>query len=82
MALSSDSTVDSNITTTATSNGLNYMLLRILTAITIKLNGINYILWFQSFRVLVGAQRKIEHLLDGPLDRKDFFYSNWFVNDY
>lgn len=39
---------------------------------TIKLNGSNYLLWTQSFKALVGAQRKmIKHIFESPLYEKD-----------
>lgn len=47
------------------------MLLLTLTATTVKLNGNSYLLWAQSFRVFVGTQREVVHLLDGLPNTKD-----------
>jgi len=33
---------------------------------TIKLNGSNYLLWAQTFRIFIGAQNKLAHLLQDP----------------
>lgn len=32
------------------------------------------------FRVCAIAQKKIEHLLDDPLNKKDFIYLHWLAN--
>ena len=32
----------------------------------VKLNGSNYLLWAQAFRIFIGAQNKLAHLLQAP----------------
>jgi len=39
-----------------------------------KLNGSNYLLWSQAFRILIGAQNKLAHLLQSPLADTDPTY--------
>ena len=33
---------------------------------TVKLNGSNYLLWAQAFRIFIAAQNKLAHLLQSP----------------
>ena len=53
---------------------------------TAKLNGPNYLLWTQAFRIFVGAQNKLTHLLNPPLlllTRPGFFgdcCDDWLFN--
>jgi len=41
---------------------------------TVKLNGSNYLLWVQTFRIFIGAQNKLTHLLQSPLAATDPSY--------
>jgi len=49
---------------------------------TVKLNGSNYLLWAQAFRIFIGAQNKLAHLLKPPLADKDPTYVTWLTGDY
>jgi len=49
---------------------------------TVKLNGSNYLLWAQAFRIFIGAQNKLAHLLKPPLADKDPTYVTWLIGDY
>ena len=37
-------------------------------ATAVKLNGTNYLLWAQSFRLFARDQKKMKHLIDAPHD--------------
>lgn len=57
------STAGTNTTAAAATSNISYngpyrMFPHILTAIPVKLHGDNYLLWFQSFLVFVGTERK------------------------
>jgi len=41
---------------------------------TVKLNGSNYLLWAQVFRIFIGAQNKLAHLLFDPPATSDPTY--------
>lgn len=73
-------TINSPLVTNISSMTENLFLKTLTT--TVKLNDNNYLLQAPSFRLIVGAQRKIRDLLDHPPNENDHIYSNWFVNDY
>ncbi|PIN11994.1 hypothetical protein CDL12_15397 [Handroanthus impetiginosus] len=43
---------------------------------TVKLNGQNYILWSQAFKLFLGSQNKLAHILSSPPDKNDSNGSN------
>jgi len=45
-------------------------------ATTVKLNGTNYLLWAQSFRLFVGSQKKLKHLTQDPLAKGIAIYDD------
>ena len=49
---------------------------------TVKLNGSNYLLWAQAFRIFIGAQNKLTHLLEPPPATTDTTYETWLSGDY
>lgn len=55
---------DSSTSTPTIPNISENLISKSLIAATIKLNCSNYLLWVQSFRVFVDAQRKIKYLLE------------------
>ena len=48
---------------------------------TVKLNGFNYLLWAQAFRILIGAQNKLSHLFQAPPADADPTYVIWLTRD-
>ncbi|XP_020261846.1 uncharacterized protein LOC109837879 [Asparagus officinalis] len=55
---------------------------KVVLGTTIKLNGTNYLLWAQAFRIFIGAQSKLPHLLASPPPTTDPTYSSWLSSDY
>ena len=49
---------------------------------TVKLNGSNYLLWAQTFRIFIGVQRKLAHLLQNSHATSDPTYIIWLTGDY
>ena len=49
---------------------------------TVKLNSSNYLLWAQAFRIFIGAQNKLAHLLQVPPTNTDPTYVTWLTGDY
>jgi len=49
---------------------------------TIKLNGPNCLLWAQQFRIFIGAQNKLVHLLQDPPVTSNPTYVAWLTRDY
>ena len=49
---------------------------------TVKLNGSNYLLRVQAFRIFIGAQNKLAHLFESILATTDPTYTNWLFGDY
>ena len=49
---------------------------------TVKLNGSNYLLWAQVFRILIGAQNKLAHLFEFSPVATDTTYEIWLSGDY
>ena len=47
-----------------------------------KLNGSNYLLWAQAFRIFIGAQNKLAHLLQALPANTDPTYMTWLTRDY
>jgi len=47
-----------------------------------KLNGSNYLLWVQRFRIFIGAQNKLVHLLLDPSATSNPTYVAWLTRDY
>lgn len=58
MSSSSRDSTTSYIIIADTSNGPEQIFLCTLVSTTIKLNGDNFLLWSQSFRVLVGTEKE------------------------
>ena len=52
-----------------------------LMATTVKLNGNNYLLWAQSFKLFIGAQQKVQHLTDDPPNFNDPTYEDSLASD-
>ena len=50
--------------------------------ITVKLNGSDYLLWTQAFRIFIGAQNKLAHLLQLLHADTDPTYVTWLIGDY
>ena len=46
-----------------------------------KLNGTNYLLWFQGFETFCLAHQKLKHLTQPLPDSKDATYDNWCADD-
>ncbi|XP_020260332.1 uncharacterized protein LOC109836748 isoform X2 [Asparagus officinalis] len=55
---------------------------KVVLGATIKLNGANYLLWAQAFRIFIGAQSKLPHLLASPPPTSDPTYNSWLSSDY
>ena len=49
---------------------------------TVKLNGSNYLLWAQVFRIFIGAQNKLAHLLEPTPTTAATTYKTWLSCDY
>ena len=49
---------------------------------TVKLNGSNYLLWAHAFRILIGAQNKLAHLLEDLPATSNPTYVSWLIGDY
>ena len=49
---------------------------------TVKLNRSNYLLWAHAFRILIGAQNNLTHLLQSPPAATDPAYVTWLTGDY
>lgn len=75
MSSSSRDSTTSYIIIADTSNGPEQIFLCTLVSTTIKLNGDNFLLWSQYFRVLVGQKRKSGRLFDS-LPNTDPTYPN------
>ena len=58
----SDSTSSSSTLTSPHVAGM--FGLKTILETTVKLNGSNYLLWTQAFRIFIGAQNKLAHLLE------------------
>jgi len=48
----------------------------------VKLNGSNYLLWVQAFRIFISAQNKLVHLLQSSPAATDSAYVTWLTRDY
>ena len=48
----------------------------------VKLNGSNYLLWAQAFRIFIGIQNKMAHLFQPPPTTTDPTYVTWLTGDY
>ena len=49
---------------------------------TVKLNGSNYLLWTQAFRLFIRAQNKLAYLLHDPPTTSNPPYMTWLTRDY
>jgi len=49
---------------------------------TVKLNGSNYLLSTKAFRIFIGAQNKLTHLLESPPAATNHTYATWLFGDY
>jgi len=49
---------------------------------TMKLNGSNYLLWEQAFRIFIDALNKLDHVLEYPPAATDTIYEIWLSGDY
>ena len=54
---------------------------KVVLGTTIKLNGANYLLWAQAFRIFIGALSKLPHLLASPPPTSDPTYNSWLSSD-
>ena len=52
-----------------------------LMATIVNLNGTNYFLWVQSFKLFIGAQRKVQYLIDDLPNFNDLTYEDWLASD-
>ena len=57
-------------------------VLKTILETTVKLNGSNYLLWAQAFRIFIGAQNKLAHLLQLPPANTDPTYVTWLTENY
>jgi len=57
-------------------------VLKTMLGTTRKLNDFNYLLWAQEFRIFIGAQNKLAHLLQPPPADTDPTYVTWLTGDY
>ncbi|XP_020266951.1 uncharacterized protein LOC109842493 [Asparagus officinalis] len=55
---------------------------KVVLGTTIKLNGAKYLLWAQAFRIFIGTQSKLPHLLASPPPTSDPTYNSWLSSDY
>jgi len=55
---------------------------KMMLGITVKLNGSNYLLWAQAFRIFIGTQNKLVHLLQPPPTDTDPTYVTWLTRNY
>jgi len=55
---------------------------KIMLGTTVKLNGSNYLLWVQVFHIFIGAQNKLDLLLQAPPASTDLTYVTWLIRDY
>ncbi|ONK76435.1 uncharacterized protein A4U43_C03F27860 [Asparagus officinalis] len=67
--------------TTTTSTTAEILAPKVVLGTTVKLNGTNYLLWAQAFRIFIGAQNKLAHLLTPPLASTDPTYPAWISAD-
>ncbi|KAL0319505.1 UNVERIFIED_CONTAM: hypothetical protein Sangu_2106700 [Sesamum angustifolium] len=49
---------------------------------TVKLSGQNYILWSQAFKLFLGSQNKLHHILTSPPPSNDAIFPTWQQADY
>jgi len=49
---------------------------------TVKLNGLNYLLWAQTFHIFIGTQNKLAHLLQAPPATTEPTYVIRLTGDY
>jgi len=61
---------------------IDNMFLKSLAATIVKLNGTNYLIWAQSFRLFVGAQKKMKHLTNALSNTQDSECADWLADDY
>ena len=47
-----------------------------------KLNGYNYLLWAQAFRIFISTQKKLAHLFQAPPASTDPTYVTCLTGDY
>jgi len=47
-----------------------------------QLNGSNYLLWAQAFRIFIGAKNKLAHLLHSLSAATDLTYATRLFGDY
>ncbi|KAG8373563.1 hypothetical protein BUALT_Bualt11G0037500 [Buddleja alternifolia] len=59
----------------------DYMM-KNLVGTTVKLNGPNYLVWSQSIKIFLGAQRKLSHITKAPPAETDKGYEDWLTADY
>ncbi|KAG8381702.1 hypothetical protein BUALT_Bualt05G0000200 [Buddleja alternifolia] len=59
----------------------DYMM-KNLVGTTVNLNGPNYLVWSQSIKIFLGAQRKLSHITKAPPAETDKGYENWLAADY
>jgi len=57
-------------------------VLKTMLGTAMKLNGSNYLLWAQVFRIFIGAQNKLTHLLQSPPAATDSTYVTWLTGEY
>ena len=55
---------------------------KIILGTTVKLNGSNYLLWAQNFRIFICAQNKSAHLLESSHVASDTTYKAWLSGKY
>ena len=58
------------------------VLLRNLCSTSIKLDGMNYLIWVKSIQVFLGANKKIKHITQDLLDIKALEYEDWLASGY
>jgi len=55
---------------------------KIVLGTIMKLNGSNYLLWAQVFRIFIGVHNKLAHLFRSPPAATDLIYATWLFGDY
>ena len=56
-------------------------ILETILGTTVKLNGSNYLLWAQTFCIFIGAQNKLDHLLESPPATTNLTYTTGFLEN-
>jgi len=72
----------SSFSTLISSSAIEVSTLKLILRTTVKLNGSNCLLWAKAFRIFIGAQNKLAHLLESPPAAIDLTYVTWLTGYY